>query len=83
MNKIAIKVYTPRTVAQRSRYLFVSECHFVTYETDDPITNLYNEIYQVITLISTPEMEQHILRKFGVNVQTHTVHICTASVVIA
>jgi len=57
MNKIAIRVYTPRTVALSARYLFVSKCHPVTDETDDPVTNMYNEIYRVITFISTPKME--------------------------
>jgi len=60
MNKTAIRVYTSRTVALKVRHLFVGKCHSVTEETDDPVTNMYNEIYRVITFISTPKLEQHV-----------------------
>ena len=59
-NKIAIRVYTPRTVALRAWYLFFSKCQSITDEIDDPVTSMYNEIYSVITSISTPQMEQHV-----------------------
>jgi hypothetical protein len=51
------------TIKIKTRYLFVSKCHSVTDETDDPATNMYKEIYRVITFIPTPKMEEHVLPK--------------------
>jgi hypothetical protein len=57
VNKITIRVYTLETVALKAQYLFVSKCHCATDETDDPVTDMCNEIYRVISFISTVKIE--------------------------
>ena len=78
MNKIAIRVYTytPGTATLKVQYLFLSKCHSVTDDTDDPVTYMYHETYRVITFISAPKMKQDVpLKVWCQRTDPHGTHL--------